>query len=174
MPSALVTTIGSASATSYVTLAEFLTYLDDRPGATAAIDEDDEDQTRALLRAAKRLNQINWLGNRVDTKQALAWPRVGAAKRDGANVYTQTWGWYSGYGDQYRTDEIPPAVKEAQMEFAFSILNGFNDGDEAEVKSFSDDKMSVTFDQPRQAGDLPASVARLLEGLIARGRRERG
>jgi len=81
---------------------------------------------------------------------------------------------YGGFGQQYQPTEIPQQVKDAQCEFAFEFLNGFNDGDEAEVKQFSDDKMSVTFDRPRQPGELPAEVSRLISGLTAQNKRVRG
>lgn len=179
MPSALITTIGAANANSYVTLVEAETYFDNRPDATSWPDTDEDEQLRVLLRAAKRLNQLNWLGARAASTQALAWPRIGVAKRDTADIYAV--GGYSGWsypygviGEQYLSTEIPQQVKDAQCEFAFEILNGFNDGAEAEVKSFSDDKMSVTFDQPRLAGELPAEVTRLLAGLTGQNRRVRG
>lgn len=172
MPSELVTTIGASSANSYVSLAEAETYFDDKPGASTWPDTDEEDQQRYLLRATRWLNQMNWLGARASSTQALAWPRSGVLKRDSSGAYID--GGYYGYGQQYLTTEIPQEVKDAQCELAFALLGGLNDGDVAEVKSFSDDKMSVTFDQPRLAGALPSEVSRLLAGLTMQNRLVRG
>ena len=176
---ALDTTIGGASANSYVSLSEADGYFEARLDGDTWPTFSSNKRTQALLKAAKRLDQINWLGARADTAQALAWPRVGVAKRDSADVYTSGLDYGFGYpcggfGQQYQPTEIPQQVKDAQCEFAFEFLNGFNDGDEAEVKQFSDDKMSVTFDRPRQPGELPAEVSRLISGLTAQNKRVRG
>jgi hypothetical protein len=172
----LVTTIGSPNANSYRSLAEANAYFEARLNHGAWAQETSDRRIQALLDAAVRLDQINWLGARVDAVQALAWPRIGVAKRDGADVYTYAWAgsWPASYGEQYRTDEIPKVVKDAQCELAFAYLNGSGGGDEDEVKSFSADGMSVTFDQPKLAGALPAEVARLIAGLISPHRRVRG
>jgi hypothetical protein len=176
MPFALITTIGAVDANSYVSLAEASAYFEARLNGEGWFDAPDLRQTQALLEAAERLDQVNWLGAKVGAIQALAWPRIGVAKRDGADVYTYAWAgsWPVSYGEQYRTDEIPKVVKNAQCELAFAYLGDFNDGDEAEVRSFSDDKMSVTFDQPKQHGELPAKVSRLIDGLISPNRLMRG
>jgi hypothetical protein len=176
MPPALITTIGAANANSYVSLAEASNYFEARLNGESWFAESEIRQPQALLEAAQRLDQVNWLGAKVDTVQALAWPRIGVAKRDGADFYTYTWAgsWPASYGEQYRTDEIPKVVKDAQCELAFAYLGDFNDGDEAEVRSFSDDKMSVIFDQPKQRGELPAKVSRLIAGLVAQNRSIRG
>jgi hypothetical protein len=182
MPSTIVTTIGSPSANSYVTEAEADMYFDDRLNASTWVSATSTDKTRALLTAAKRLEQFNWLGARATSTQALAWPRIGVVKRDSADVGYADWGYgyygnypYGQFGEQYKQDEIPQPVEDAQCEFAFAYLSGaYNDSGEAEVKSFSDDKMSVTFDQPRLAGELPAEITRLIAGLTAQNRRVRG
>jgi hypothetical protein len=173
---ALVTTIGAPNANSYRSLAETNAYFEARLNHGTWAQETSDRRTQALLDAAIRLDQINWLGARVDAVQALAWPRIGVAKRDGADVYTYAWAgsWPASYGEQYRTDEIPKVVRDAQCELAFAYLNDFNDGDEAEVKAFAADGVSVTYDQPALAGALPAQVARLIAGLVSPHRRIRG
>jgi hypothetical protein len=173
---ALITTIGGADSNSYVSLAEADAYFEARLDGESWATETSDRRTQGLLKVAKRLDQINWLGSRVTTIQALSWPRIGVAKRDGADVYTYAWVGYPGigYGDQYRTDEIPDVIKDAQCEFAFAYLNEFNDGEEDEIESFGADGMNVKFRQSRSIGDLPAEVMRLVAGLIAPYRRMRG
>jgi hypothetical protein len=173
---AFITNIGAPNANSYRTLDEAGEYFEARLDSENWFAESPTRQTQLLLKAAKRLDQINWLGARVDAVQALAWPRIGVAKRDGAGVAMYAWvgSWPAGYGEQYRTDEIPVVVKDAQCEFAFEFLNGWTDDGEAEIKSFSADGMSATLDQPKLAGALPAEVARLIAGLISPHKRIRG
>src|SRR5262249_21642796 len=174
---ALVTAIGTANANSYRTLAEADSFFEARLDGENWASFSGDKRTQALLKSAKRLNQINWLGSKINMVQALAWPRVGVLKRDSASVYT--YGGYYGspypiYGEEYRADEIPEIVKDAQCEFAFEFLKGFNDGEEDDIDSFSADGLSVKFRQSREPGDLPAEVARLISGLIVMNRLMRG
>jgi hypothetical protein len=176
MPPALITTIGAANANSYRSLDEAGEYFEARLDSENWFAESPTRQTQLLLKAARRLDQINWLGARVDAVQALAWPRIGVAKRDGAGIAMYAWvgSWPACYGEQYRTDEIPDVVKDAQCEFAFEYMRSLGEGDESEIKSFSADGMSVTFDQPRQMADLPPEISRLIAGLVSPYRRIRG
>lgn len=173
----LDTAIGGATANSYRTLVEADAYFEARLDGEGWALETPDRRTLALLKAARRLNQFDWLGSRVTTTQALAWPRVGVPKRDCTGAYTDG-GYHLGgvasYGEEYRTDEIPEVVKDAQCELAFAYLNGYAEDGEAEVKSFSDRDMSVTFDDLRGRDELPPEVARLLAGLINPGRLLRG
>lgn len=105
----LVATVGSASANSYVTLAEANTYFGDRLNVS---DWDDAGtvspptQEAALITAALRLEQETYRGYRHTTTQALAWPRSGVVV-DGVLVATGT---------------IPTAIKRAQMKLALAML----------------------------------------------------
>jgi len=89
----------------------------------------------------------------------------------------QRFGDYRGHSVTIR--DVRPMAKELSLDKEGFVLlrqsTRVRDfGDDAEVKSFSDDKMSVTFDQPRDRNELPAEVARLLTGLIRQGRLIRG
>lgn len=116
MPSAIVVTVGSASANSYITVAEAITYLDDQLNA-GAFNTDAEDQTRALISAARELNLVRWKGTVVDDTQVLAWPRKGADDPDNPN---------SQAGDAalglFSETVIPQRVQDAQAEIALEIL----------------------------------------------------
>src|SRR5262245_17788702 len=176
MPSAIVTTVGSANSNSYVDVSTADAYFDDRLAAalwTAAITAD---KTRALLMAANRPQVENWLGNRVTSTQRLAWPRIGAAKVDPIGV---GYGFgYHGYGYQfaetYKSDEIPQPVKDAQCELALAYLGGFDDGEEDAVDSFSADGVAFKFRASRPDGELPPRVTQLIGALIAGNRLVRG
>src|SRR5262245_50628907 len=164
MPSAIVTTVGSANSNSYVDVAAADAYFDDRLDAavwTAAVTAD---KTRALLMAANRLQVENWLGNRVTTAQQLAWPRVDVAKVDpvGAGLgYGYPHGYGLGFGEFYKSDEIPQQVKDAQCELALAYLGGFDDGGEDVMDSFSADGVSVKFRASKPEGGLPPRVLQL-------------
>lgn len=170
MPSTIITTIGAANANSYLDVAAADLYFDDRLDAakwTAAVTAD---KTRALLQAAARMQDQNWLGNRVNTIQRLAWPRVGVAKID------QAGGWYGlGYGggyyfyDYYRSDEIPQPVKDSQCEFALLFLSGGGGGVAAgTIESFTIDGLNVKFAGQGAVSAVDDSRAKaLIAGLVA-------
>jgi hypothetical protein len=174
----LITTIGGDTANSYVSLTGAASYFEARLDGESWFEQSDDRKKQSLLKAAWRLQQMNWLGGRASSTQALAWPRDGVPKRDTSELYiTGGFGYdffFRQYGDLYASTEIPQQVKDAQCELAFAFLAGFADGEEAQVKSFSDDRMSVTFDHPRRLNSLPAIVENLLDGLVNQARRIRG
>lgn len=159
---ALDTTIGGAAANTYVTLAEADTYLDSRLNSVAWVANAD-DKTRALLEATRRMNELNWMGNRVTVTQRLAWPRWGVNKVDSAAF---AGGYHSFYGNPYLTTEIPQPVKDAQCEWALALLEGFTGNPDAAMESFTADGLSVKFRDQPTPGSLPDRVSQLLGGLI--------
>lgn len=104
---ALDTTIGGTSADSYATLAEYQTYAAAMGWTLSGVDATDEQN----LRRAVVVNDAAyfWLGYRVDSTQALQWPRNISVKVDGFLV---------------PSDEIPAPVKKAQMEMAYTLQGG--------------------------------------------------
>jgi DnaT-like ssDNA binding protein len=163
----LDTTIGGASANSYVTLQNAEDYHDSRLNTEAWANATADNKTRALLMAANRLQSENWLGSRVTTTQRLAWPRMYVQKVDGIGP---GYGWGYGYGwlfgDVYLTTEIPQRVKDAQCELALSLLEGFDTGGEDGIDSFTADGLSIKFSS-RPAGGDPSQVDQLIAGLVA-------
>lgn len=172
MPSAIVTTVGAANANSYVDVTAADNYFDDRLDAavwTAAVTAD---KTRALLMAANRLQNENWLGNRVTSTQRLAWPRTNARKVDpvGAGFGYHAYGYGYSFTEVYKSDEIPQPVKDAQCELALAYLDGFDDGEEDSVDSFTADGVSFKLRASRSDGELPPRVTQLIGALIAGNR----
>jgi hypothetical protein len=110
----IVATIGSATANSFVTVAECDAYCDGRLNADAWNAEPDDDQkARALIDATRELSNKTWIGaGRVTTTQALNWPRAFALNPDTA------WIGYS----YYLQTEIPQRVKDATCELALQFL----------------------------------------------------
>lgn len=168
MPSTIVTTISSASANSYVSLSDATTYFADRFGGEAwsgnGVGDDESKQTQALLTAARRMQEENWLGSRIDTTQALAWPRSGVEKPDGP------------YRSLYLTTEIPQPVKDAQCELALWLMATNQRPGEANrrVKTWSADGASATFEYQGTIQTMPSEYVSLVTPLIAGPRIRRG
>src|SRR5687767_11079763 len=111
MAVAIVATVGSASANSYVTLAEAATYMEGRLNAsTWETDATTDNKNRALVEAARELESLCWKGCKASDTQALQWPRDLAVDPDSPNA------WF------YENSEIPQRVKDAQMELAFQFI----------------------------------------------------
>lgn len=111
MAVAIVATAGSASANSFVTLAEANTFMEARLNAsTWETDASDDTKNRALVEATREIGTLGYDGNRTDDVQALSWPRQWAVNPDDPN------------GDYYATTEIPQRVKDATMELAFQFV----------------------------------------------------
>ncbi len=108
----IISTVGSASANSFVTLAEADTYMEARLNSTLWDAATDDSLNRALVEATREISSLSdWLGTRTSDTQALSWPRDFCPIPDGAS------GWY------YENTVIPQAVKDAQMELAFQFIN---------------------------------------------------
>ncbi len=172
MPSTIISTVGAANANSYVVdLAAANAYFDDQLNSSKWTAATDADKTRALLQAAARMQDENWLGNRVNTIQRLAWPRVAVAKTDQAGGWWYGLGYGGGYwfADYYRSDEIPQPVKDAQCEFALVLLSGGGGGAAAgTIESFTVDGLNVKFAGEGATSAVDDSRAKaLIAGLVA-------
>lgn len=110
MPPIIVSTAGSASANSFASEDEFEDYIDGRLNASAYDDASDDDRARALVEATRELNVKLWDGYRVDTTQALSWPRQWVVDPDDPNC------------SYFETSEIPERVRDATCELAFQFL----------------------------------------------------
>lgn len=109
----IVATVGSASANSFVTLAEAATYMESRlNGSTWETDASTDTKNRALVEATRWLSVLPWQGARVDSTQALSWPRAWAPDPDSPNLAY----------DYFATDAIPVRVKDATCELAFQFV----------------------------------------------------
>jgi hypothetical protein len=110
VPISITATVGSASANSFVTLAEADAYMDGRLNGSAWESATEDNQNRALVEATRELSARTWKGRRVDDTQALAWPRQWAGDPDSP---------LQGYFD---TDVVPQRVKDACCELAFQFI----------------------------------------------------
>lgn len=109
MPSAIVVTVGDASANSYATRAEGNTYFGDRLHASAWSSATDANKDAALLWAAKLLDRsVQLNGTRATATQALNWPRDGMEDESGNPIANTV---------------VPQVVKDVQCELAILLLS---------------------------------------------------
>ena len=107
MAATITATISSASANSYVTLAEANTYFETVPDSSTWTDKTDDQKNRALIDATRWIDNLNFYGTRCDNGQALKFPR-----------------------NNYQVDDvelscttIPNNIKYAQYELARALAN---------------------------------------------------
>lgn len=122
MPLSIVATIGSASANSFVTEAEFIAHcasrLNPHSGVTVSGGSNTETEKAALIEAGRWLNLLAWLGSRTDEVQAMAWPRQYVTDPDAPALTAVTDIEQLYFAD----DELPTRVKLGQMELAIEFL----------------------------------------------------
>ena len=75
MAATINATLSSASANSYVTLAEANTYFETVPDSSTWDDKTDDQKNRSLISSTRWIDSLNFYGDRCDTGQALSWPR---------------------------------------------------------------------------------------------------
>jgi hypothetical protein len=109
----LVATAGSASANSYASVADATTYLAAKSGASAWASATSSAKQQALISATRALNALTWPGQRVDTTQALAWPRAYVTDLD-APVGSV----------EFSSTAIPQWLEDATCELAFEVVRG--------------------------------------------------
>ena len=107
MAATITATLKSATANSYVTLAEADTYFETAPSSTTWDDKSDDQKNRALIAACRWIDSLNYLGDRCDNDQALKWPRNNYHVDNVELVCTA----------------IPRGIKYAQYELAHALAN---------------------------------------------------
>ena len=75
MAATINATLKSATANSYVTLAEADSYFETTPDSTQWDNKSDDKKNRALISATRWIDSLNFYGDRCDADQALKWPR---------------------------------------------------------------------------------------------------
>ena len=124
----IVATAGSATANSYLTLADANAIVeglvpDDDVTAWEAGSTSDDYRNRALYTACQRIDRERFLGAKATDTQALQWPRTGVRKPD-TYVNTYATGFPFRITTDYYTDtEIPDQIKKAQVVLAVYLQN---------------------------------------------------
>jgi len=103
----ITATLSSATANSYVTLAEANTYFETVPDSTTWDNKSDDQKNRSLIAATRWIDSFVFFGDRCDHGQALKFPR-----------------------NNYQVDDvelactaIPVNIKYAQYELARALAN---------------------------------------------------
>ena len=79
----LIATAGDPNANSYCTVAEANTYHDAHLYGTVWSEAETAQKTVALIWATRLLDEMcDWVGEKINSTQALRWPRGGAYDRD--------------------------------------------------------------------------------------------
>ena len=107
MAATITATLSSATANSYVTLAEANTYFETVPDSSTWDDKTVDQKNRALIAATRWIDSFMFFGDRCDQGQALKFPR-----------------------NNYQVDDvelscttIPVNIKYAQYELARALAN---------------------------------------------------
>jgi hypothetical protein len=106
----ITATAGSASANSFVTLAEAETYMEARLNATLWDAATEDTKNRALVEATREIDVLSYIGRSADDTQALSWPRQWAINPDDPDY------------NYFLTTDVPQRIKNAQMELAFQFI----------------------------------------------------
>ena len=107
MAATINATLKSATANSYVTLAEADTYFETVPDSTQWDNKSDDKKNRALISATRWIDTLNFYGDRCDADQALSWPRN--------NYHVDR--------VELTCSEIPNDIKYATYELANALAN---------------------------------------------------
>jgi hypothetical protein len=145
----LVATAGSASANTYLTLAEADAYHDTRLSVTDWTDATDDTKNKSLLMATRLIDDMfAWVNSQTDSVQALRWPRSGmldANERD--------------YIDN---DVIPQELKNAVAELARQLIaedrTVDDDIETKRITSLTAGPVSLSFGEGVKAKVIPDAV----------------
>jgi hypothetical protein len=128
MAISIVSTAGSATANSYISLSDANAIVeglvpDDDVVAWEAGSTSDDYRNRALYTACQRIDRERFLGAKATDTQALQWPRTGVRKPD---TYVNTYA--TGFpfritADFFSDTEIPEQIKKAQVVLAVYLQN---------------------------------------------------
>lgn len=144
-------TPGSASANSYLTVAEADAYHNTSLYASAWTSATTENKERALITATRILDEkISWVGFKATAEQALAWGRTNVVD-DGYDVPSTI---------------IPLPVKNATAEFAKHLLitDSTAQPDSKGLNRIKVGTVELDFDKTDTADVLPDIVQDMLNG----------
>ena len=141
-------TLGGASANSYISVETADDYFAMRVHADNWDAASTATKQKVLMDATRRLDRIEYTGEKTADTQALEWPRTGVTLRD-----------------ETIDDEIPARILDAVCELALAVLNSNIDTGVPEgVQSFTVGGVSVALSGP-SSSSFPPEVDRLIAPL---------
>lgn len=122
-------TVGGASATSYVSMAEASSYLSDRLFASAWENADESERSRALIQATAWLDAMAWRGTKATTAQRLAHPRkyLPTPEQDPEWREAQRIEFIDESLLYWPSTEVARPIREATCELALALLGESSD-----------------------------------------------
>lgn len=157
----IIATVGAANANSYVTRDEADAVIDARGFTSAWSDAAYLDVDRAIIWATTVLDAEQWKGARVDSTQALKWPRT--------YVYTPE-------GALLSSTEIPAFLKRATAELALALLGSDRTAD-AETAGLAQIKVGeifLTMNPHDRSAMYPPFVRKLISPYLTSGSSQSG
>jgi hypothetical protein len=152
MPTALTVETGaqSASANSYITVANYKTYRDDRYGTGS--NPSNDQITTYIHSAMSYFESLNFIGSKATETQALQWPRGGAV--------------IDGYGKD--NNEIPSQVLSAlyELTYAYEAGNAPDGAIARETQTETIGNISVTYKNRSADRVLTPAVTNALRKLV--------
>lgn len=133
--------IGSTSYASYASVEQADAYLAAAIHATNWWTATDDTKARALVSASRMLDRQDWLGDKTDPDQVLAWPRSNTGV------------------DGVEDDVIPEPIVSAAIELALALVDG------ATVQTDANTSQKI---QSISAGSVSISYFRGAEGVARR------
>lgn len=140
-------TLNGANSNSYVTLEEANTYFESRLYVDTWINATDDDKSRALVMACRRINQEVFYGDRETSTQKLPFARVSLGYLDGV----------------FLDSTIPETLKEAQYELAIHLLS--TDMSQPSVDTSNMSEVAVGSIKVKYAVDKNDNVSRSYDEL---------
>lgn len=105
---------------SYISVADATTYFSDRLNVAEWTAATDADKGKALVMAARSIDNLSFTGRITESDQAMAWPRSGVADREGRCI---------------DDDDVPQQVLDAQCETALALIRGdISEGADRDVR----------------------------------------
>lgn len=163
----LDSTVGGASANSYLSVADADSYHEGRLHNSGWFEATTTNKEAALVWATSLLDGMEWQGYLASGTQRLRWPRAWVKRRDdfAVDFLGQPLTLSQIY---FATDEIPRWLKEATAELAFWLLaeDRTADPDTAGFKSIKVSSIELDIDRTDRAKPIPDSVKRMIRPYV--------
>jgi hypothetical protein len=167
MPVTLDATVGGATSNAYRDVATATTYFDNRLHVSAWTTASADDKARALIMATRRLDVVDFLGERATASQRLQWPKVYVDEYELVEFTAAE------LARLFNANSIPEEIGDATCELALMLLNAGSDTAAVDALSkFSQLTVPGTISLTLRDTDLPSNdalppvVLRLIDKLL--------